>query len=124
MNKRLLVLILASLCCTQISACGIASSDAKKTNEMREVTLSEEENEQLLSTILLFIEGQGDAELSNLAPGVTLDSNDKITGIANKEFKFYTSSGAAYLQIDSYMYRFQLNNKGEIVSYIRYTLEA
>lgn len=124
MRQILVKVFLVSILVISLSGCGEKSIE-QKTNEQREVTLTSEEKEQLLNDILLFIENSGTGkELKMFSDDMIIETEDITNGTGVKNINFYVSSNAAYLQIGTYMYRFQFNSSNEIVSYIKYTVEA
>ena len=124
MRQILVKVFLVSILVISLSGCGEKSIE-QKTNEQREVTLTSEEKEQLLNDILLFIENSGTGkDLKMFSDDMIIETEDITNGTGVKNINFYVSSNAAYLQIGTYMYRFQFNSSNEIVSYIKYTVEA
>lgn len=124
MKNKIAAIMILLISIFGLCACG-DSSQAQLTNEYREVTLTDEENTELLNEILYFIENTGSGkELKMFSDDITVDKQDIVTGIGVKDTKYYVSSSAAYLQIDNYMYRFQLNNSKKVISYIKYKVEA
>lgn len=124
MRQILVKVFMASLLVISLSGCGEKSIE-QKTDEQRNVTLTNEEKEQLLDDILLFIENNSTGkELKTFSDDMIIETEDITNGTGVKNINFYVSSNAAYLQIGTYMYRFQFNSSNEIVSYIKYTVEA
>lgn len=124
MRQILVKVFMVSLLVISLSGCGEKSIE-QKTDEQRNVTLTNEEKEQLLDDILLFIENNSTGkELKMFSNDMIIETEDITNGTGVKNINFYVSSNAAYLQIGTYMYRFQFNSSNEIVSYIKYTVEA
>lgn len=124
MRQILVKVFMASLLVISLSGCGEKSIE-QKTDEQRNVTLTNEEKEQLLDDILLFIENNSTGkELKTFSDDMIIETEDITNGTGVKNINFYVSSNAAYLQIGTYIYRFQFNSSNEIVSYIKYTVEA
>lgn len=124
MRQILVKVFMASLLVISLSGCGEKSIE-QKTDEQRNVTLKNEEKEQLLDDILLFIENNSTGkELKTFSDDMIIETEDITNGTGVKNINFYVSSNAAYLQIGTYIYRFQFNSSNEIVSYIKYTVEA
>lgn len=124
MRQILVKVFMASLLVISLSGCGEKSIE-QKTDEQRNVTLTNEEKEQLLDDILLFIENNSTGkELKMFSDDMIIENEDITNGTGVKNINFYVSSNAAYLQIGTYIYRFQFNSSNEIVSYIKYTVEA
>lgn len=124
MRQILVKVFMVSLLVISLSGCGEKSIE-QKTDEQRNVTLTNEEKEQLLNDILLFIENNSTGkELKMFSDDMIIETEDITNGTGVKNINFYVSSNAAYLQIGTYMYRFQFNSSNEIVSYIKYTVEA
>lgn len=124
MNKlaKLLVLCMLSLV---LIACGNNTGLDSDTLDYRNVTLSDEQSEQLITEIAHFIENTGSSkELDMFDDSVVIDKADITTGAGVTDYNCYISSNAAYFQIGNSMYRFQFNSANKIISYIRYTVEA
>ena len=125
MKSKLLSIITVLTLAISLCACTSNTSVDDETNVYRNVTLSDEESEQLLNEILHFIENTGSGkELYMFADDLSISTDDIVTGVGVKSVKYYVSGNAAYLQIDNLMYRFQFNNDNVVVSYIKYTVEA
>lgn len=82
------------------------------TRVSREVNI--ENKEELISSLLNSINDSDDA---------LIDINDNDTLQNANINSYYFFNDAVYLQIETYMYRFQLQD-GNVVSYIKYNLEA
>lgn len=82
------------------------------TRVSREVNI--ENKEELISSLLNSINDSDDA---------LIDINDNDTLQNANINNYYFFNDAVYLQIETYMYRFQLQD-GNVVSYIKYNLEA
>ena len=100
------------------------NNEANINNAYRQVNFSEEQQEELLIDLLSFI-CNNDTDSSNyLSSEVKINDDDIITDLGLYEPEFYISRNAAYVKIKEYMYRFQFDNSGKVVSYIKYTVEA
>lgn len=125
MRHKIISLLLIAVSTILISCGNSNSTEVQQTNIQREVTLTDEESTELLSEITFFIEGSGTSKsLDMFAEDVTIDTDDKVNGLGVSDIKYYISGTAAYVQVQDYMYRFQLDNSNKVVSYIKYTVRA
>lgn len=111
------LLLLITFTILMISSCGIhkGTSDGL-TQESRKV----EYNTDTMATELVDIIKHGEASKYNKEK-ITFDKND-ICDIDDSKFYFYRNS--VYVQVKTYMYRFQLDKKHNIASYIKYRIEG
>lgn len=124
MRKKIIQLVLVLTFVLSLTACGEKSKE-HETNEYRTVILNEDENKQLLEDMLHFVENNGSgAELIMFSDDLVIRAEDIVTGAGVKDINYYVSSNAAYLQVGSNMYRFQFNRNNQVISYIKYEVEA
>ena len=115
MISKLLLCILLTTLISVISGWG--TFDVSNIIQNTEVSTSNVDSETLLS----IIKGEN-IEL------ITLDKNDIISSIS--EVNNYNCNNAIYVSVKNnsnnkyYTYRFQLDKKGSIISYVRYELEG
>lgn len=80
------------------------------------------DKEQLKQDTIDFLKGTDTSELDSYDDNLKIQWED-ICNLAENA-NTYASRSAYYLQYGNYMYRFQLNNDGKVVSYIKYKVEA
>ncbi len=116
-NNKAKLLIVLMITVLSITSCGTkqgmeepAQSDF--TEASREVNV--EVKERLNSDLTAIIHGEKQAETFRFSPG---DVSDKEIN------NIYNFNNSIYIQVDCFMYRFQLDDN-EVISYIRYWLEG
>ena len=100
-----------------MSSCGIHKSTSDDlTQESRDV----EYNTDTMSIDLTDIIKHGETSKYNKEK-IAFDKND-ICDFDDSKFYFYRNS--VYVQVKTYMYRFQLDEKYNVASYIKYRIEG
>ena len=108
--KKVILLI----ACLTLCSCGDNSNVSKDyTFESRVINY---DINSLYNELVNTIEG------SYIPEGYIFNDSDIIEGALVNNY--YYSNGAVYIQVDEYMYRFQLDNNYNIESYIKYVLEG
>lgn len=110
--KRLLSVIPLVLILT---ACGTTTTQVE-TNTQINVQYNTDNIRQSINKLIT----SGECD-SNFIESFEFDLNDMITEVKVNQDYFF--DGAYYMQTEMCMYRFQLNEKGLIESYIKYGLE-
>lgn len=111
------LLLLITFTILMISSCGIHKGTSNDlTQESREV----EYNTDTMATELVDIIKHGETSKYNKEK-ITFDKND-ICDIEDSKLYFYRNS--VYIQVKTYMYRFQLDEKHNVASYIKYRIEG
>ena len=111
------LLLLITFIILMISSCGIHKGTSNDlTQESREV----EYNTDTMATELVDIIKHGETSKYN-KENITFDKND-ICDIEDSKLYFYRNS--VYIQVKTYMYRFQLDEKHNVASYIKYRIEG
>lgn len=126
--KRFIIasLYIISITLSSISLTGCSNDQDTKENENSVEIINILEDEKFNNTLYTLIREGSDDGSVYLVDGLMLSPEDTYNALEIKEK--YMSDNAVYVKIDSngtkYLYRFQLNNKGLIKSYIKYIVEA
>ena len=116
MRKRFIAVLLLSCVLT---ACG-SNTPVEINNNLKANIIY---NKDIVRSDVNLLLTTGEIEkTSSFSTDFAFDMSD-MTSIAD-DYRDYVSDGAYYIQTGTYMYRFQFNNEGLIVSYIKYNLEG
>lgn len=115
--KRQLISILSAMMLL-IGITGCSSNDST----ILSISTNNIDKEQLREDTIKFLKGIEASELESYSDNIEIQWED-ICNLAENA-NTYVSYSAYYLQYGEYMYRFQLNNDGKVVSYIKYKVEA
>lgn len=120
-NNRSIGLMITLILLILMSMCGCAQS-----NNIENKEFTNDEKKEFCFEIELFLEDGGYSDkLKYFEPSISINEDDIYdSGIGATDTKYYFSNSAIYLQVDDLMYRFQLNKKNKIQSYIKYSLEG
>lgn len=111
------LILLIAFTILMVSSCGKHKSTSDDlTQESREV----EYNTDTMSIELVDIIKHGDTSKYSNA-NIVFEKND-ICDFDDMKFYFYRNS--VYVQVKTYMYRFQLDEKYNLTSYIKYRIEG
>jgi hypothetical protein len=102
----LVVAVIAILVC----GCGLKN----------DITTVKADDKDIAQELISIIEGS--EQQSEYTTNISIKDEDRIFGVDNTQVKRYISYNAIYIQIDKYMYRFQRDLSGNIVSYIKYQI--
>lgn len=123
-SKKAIIMLLILTCIVIICGCDKQRHSVEE-NLQNEVDISLN-NKNLENTLYTIIRDQKDTGSAYLVEGFMISPEDSYNALEIEEK--YISNNAIYIKIDTngkkYMYRFQLNTKGLIKSYIKYELEA
>lgn len=110
-NKILLFII----CGLMLTSCG-AKEESERVITETSRTVYVNDKDGLSNQLLEAIRGESSYYAFNI------DERDicKDAEISQE----YWFNGSLYMQIQNYMYRFQMTPDGQVISYIKYTLEA
>lgn len=116
MKNRVISVLLTVLLLIGITGCS--------SNEVTILSISTDniDKEQIKEDTINFLKGTEATELESYDDNVKIQWEDVCNLAENANT--YISYSAYYLQYGEYMYRFQLNNDGKVVSYIKYKVEA
>ena len=109
-----------SLVATMIFVLSLTGCNSNKDSILN--TSIDVNKEQLEQDTVAFLKGTKASELESYDDSLEIQWED-ICNLAENA-NTYTSHSAYYLQYGNYMYRFQLNNDGKVISYIKYKVEA
>lgn len=120
-NNESISLIVTLILLTLMSMCGCTQN-----NDIVSKDFTDNEKEEFCFEIELFLEDGGYSdELKYFEPSISINEDDIYdNGLGAADTRYYFSNSAIYLQVDDSMYRFQLNKKNKIQSYIKYNLEG
>lgn len=111
-NKLIILIMLLSI--LTLTACNISMNNSSDTRTS--ITYDKNNFEKELITLIK----SGNA---NSYKDINISFNEYDTcDIDNYNIYYFKSS--IYVQVNEYMYRFQLDEKNNIISYIKYVLEA
>lgn len=116
MKNKIISIILTMLLLIGTTGCG--------SNESTILSISTENinKEQLKEDTINFLKGTEASDLESYNDNVKIQWEDICN--LSENANTYISYSAYYLQYGEYMYRFQLNSDGKVVSYIKYKVEA
>ena len=116
MKNKIISIILTMLLLIGTTGCG--------SNDSTILSISTENinKEQLKEDTINFLKGTEASELESYNDNVKIQWEDICN--LSENANTYVSYSAYYLQYGEYMYRFQLNSDGKVVSYIKYKVEA
>lgn len=116
MKNKIISILLAMLLLIGTTGCG--------SNESTILSISTENinKEQLKEDTINFLKGTEASDLESYNDNVKIQWEDIYN--LSENANTYISYSAYYLQYGEYMYRFQLNSDGKVVSYIKYKVEA
>ena len=117
MNNKIKIITMITLFLLFTIGCGKAD-----TNSIDNTTYGYNKD-TIESEIKEFLIGESTNNLESFDNELKINTEDLYGGPTDGMLVYYTN-GAAYLQIDRYMYRFQFNKQHIITSYIKYNLEA
>ena len=115
MKNKVISMMLAMLLLIGTTGCGSNDSTVLSNNT------DNINKEQLKEDTINFLKGTEASDLESYSDDVKIQWED-ICNLAENA-NTYISYSAYYLQYGEYMYRFQLNNDGKVVSYIKYKVE-
>lgn len=112
MTTRIMAMVMIIAALFGFSACRVEVQTNENTEESRTVHL--EDKDGVLEKVKEMI--QGDIEDGN-----SIDMMHRLEDVEINNYYFF--NGALYVQADSFMYRVEVTDAGEITSYIRYNLK-
>lgn len=108
-------IILSSLL---ITSCGLEESSSQDLTKISRTI--EYDTEAIYSELVNIIETGDYSQYNN----VNLEFEQSDTCNIDDNARYYFCHNSVYIQVDEYMYRFQLDDKYNIASYIKYRIEG